>query len=177
MERRRLEVRDVRPSDFKGIVEVYKSFYPEAAADPSFGLTLFREPPSDKENKKWFAGVMKAIRAGNRVMKVALVESHVVGSCSVERVGPGTYVDHRGRLGIYVGKGFRGTGVGSALMKETIKACRGRFEIIELDVRATNNVAIKLYKACGFKRYGTLPDSLKRGGRYFDDDFMYLKLS
>jgi hypothetical protein len=49
-----LLVREIRPSDFDDIVETFYSFFPEAEADPSFGLMLFKERPSIDDERKWF---------------------------------------------------------------------------------------------------------------------------
>lgn len=172
----RVLVREPRPSDFRDIAATNSSFYPEAEADPSFGLTLYRSVPSPKSDRRWFSKALKNMAAGNVVMRVAVADSHVIGWCDVTRRVPGSAVDHRGELGIGVRKEFRGQGIGAALMKSALEGCKGKFEIIELDVLTTNQRAIKLYKSFGFKKCGTLPSALKRAGRYFDDDFMYLKL-
>jgi len=166
----------VRPSDFEDIVETYFSFFPEAEADPAFGLSLFRERPSLEDERKWFSGVLREIAEGDQVKLVVEIGSHVVGSCDVRRVVPRSPLDHRGVFGICVRKDFRGRGVGTALAKATIEKCKGKFEALELTVNSKNRMAIKLYKGLGFKRYGTLPGALKRAGRYFDYELMYLKL-
>jgi RimJ/RimL family protein N-acetyltransferase len=61
-------------------------------------------------------------------------------------------------------------------MRETIDKCRGKFESIELTVQTNNLQAIRLYKRFGFETYGRFPRAVKRAGRYFDDELMYLRL-
>lgn len=169
-------IRELRPTDFDGVVETYFSFFPEAEADPSFGLPLFRQPPSLDDERKWFSGALKGIEAGNFVSSVAVVDSKVVGWCDVRRMAPGSPEDHRGTLGLVVRKEFRGRGIGAGLMKETIDRCRGKFEQIDLTVLANNAQAIKLYERFGFKRYGRLSSAVKRSGKYFDFELMFLSL-
>ena len=171
-----LLVRTVKPSDFDDIVEVYFSFFPEAAADPSFGLSLYRELPSMEEEKKWFEGALKAVEERNLLMLVAEVDSHVVGWCEVRRKTPGSPTDHRGTVGVCVKKGYRGEGVGTALLKAAIEESRGKFEALELAVLKNNKKAIDLYRRLGFKSYGTLPKAVKRAGKYFQDELMYFEL-
>jgi RimJ/RimL family protein N-acetyltransferase len=171
-----LLIRELRPSDFDDVIQTYYSFFPEAEADPSFGLSLTRKLPSLDEERKWFSSVLKDIEDGDLVSSVAEVDSHVIGWCDVHRMHPGSPLDHRGVLGLCIRNGFRGRGVGTALMKETIDKCRGKFESIELTVQTNNMQAMRLYKRFGFKTYGRLPRAVKRAGRYFDDELMYLRL-
>ncbi len=169
-------IRELKPTDFDDVVQTYFSFFPEAEADPSFGLNLFRKLPSQDDERRVFSESLRDIEAGNLVNSVAEIESHVVGWCDVRRVRPGTPLDHRGSLGICVRREFRGRGVGTTLMKATIEKSRGRFESIELTVHSNNLGAIKLYERFGFEKYGRLPSAVKRAGRYLDDDLMYLRL-
>ena len=48
--------------------------------------------------------------------------------------------------------------------------------IVELGVITTNDAAKKLYRKFGFKAFGIIPRSLKRGDRYFDLELMRLDL-
>jgi len=171
-----LLIRELRASDFDDFVQTYYSFFPEAEADPSFGLTLFHKLPSLDDERKWFSDVLKDIEAGNAVNSAAEVDSRVVGWCDVRRMRPDSPLDHRGALGLCIRKEFRGRGIGTALMKQNIDKCRGKFESIELTVLANNLRAIRLYERFGFKRYGKLPRAVKRAGKYFDDELMYLAL-
>ena len=171
-----LLIRKARPTDFDDIVETWSSFFPEAEADPSFGLSLYRESPSMEEEQKWFAATLQAIKDGNLVMVVAEVDGHVVGWCDVRRVAPKTPNDHRGSLGVCVRKDFRGRGIGRALLAAAMEECRKKFESLELTVLTNNEVAIRLYTEFGFKTYGIRPSAIRRGGRYFDERLMYVDL-
>jgi RimJ/RimL family protein N-acetyltransferase len=51
---------------------------------------------------------------------------------------------------------------------------KGTFEIIDISVFSTDDAAKKLYTKFGFKPYGFLPRSTKRGYEYIDEDLMYL---
>lgn len=169
-------IREPKPSDFDDMVEVFFSFFPEAEADPSFGLALSKTKPSIDDEREWFENALKGIAEGNVVMLMAEVDSRVIGWCEVSRLAPKTPVDHRGELGICVKKEFRGRGVGESLIKGIIEKSRGKFEVIELTVLSDNRKAIRLYEKFGFKKYGDRPGALKRAGRYFDDVLMDLKL-
>lgn len=168
-------IREIKPTDFEDMAETFLSFFPEAEADPSFGLSLLRRVPTMDEEREWFSTHMRGIEEGNIVSRVAEVRSHVVAWCDVRRLTPGSPLDHRGTLGICVRKGFRGQGIGKSLLEEIIDACRGRFEAIELAVFSNNRSAIGLYEKFGFERVGRVPGAIKRGGKYFDEDLMRLE--
>jgi ribosomal protein S18 acetylase RimI-like enzyme len=169
-------IRELKPTDFDDFVSTFFSYFDEVKDDPSFGLALMREKPTMDEERIWFDTVLKDMQEGNVVNVVAEVDSHVIGNCVVRRVKPNSPEDHRGSLGIAVKKGFRGRGIGEALMRAAIDRSRGRFEIIELAVVSTNQGAKQLYEKLGFTTYGTRKYALKRGGGYYDEDLMYLKL-
>ena len=171
-----LLIRDVRPTDFDDIVETWFSFFPEAEADPSFGLSLYRERPTMEEERKWFTGALQDIENGNLVKIVAEVDGRVVGWCDIRRVAPRTHNDHRGSLGICLRRGFRGRGIGKALVAAAIAKSRGKFESLELTVLTNNETAVRLYRQYGFRSYGRRPSAIKRCGRYFDERLMFLDL-
>ena len=56
---------------------------------------------------------------------------------------------------------FQGRGIGKALLA----ACEGQLEtpIIRLNVRASNQVAIRLYESAGYQRAGMWPDYYQDG--------------
>lgn len=169
-------IREVDPSDFYRIMGHYLEFYDEIKYDSSFGLVFFDEKPSLLDEMRVFVEDLKACAEGNAVGLVAESDRVLVGYCYVGRKRPHTAVSHRGGVYISVKKEFRGKGVGTMLLKEMIQKCRGKFEILELEVFAENQPAIHLYKKFGFKSYGLRPNSVKRAGKYFDEELMYLKL-
>jgi ribosomal protein S18 acetylase RimI-like enzyme len=87
---------------------------------------------------------------------------------------PKTHNDHRGPLGICLRKGFRGRGIGKALLAAAIEECRKKFESLELTVLTNNEPAIRLNIEFGFKKYGMRPLAVKRGGRDLDEHLMYM---
>jgi len=169
-------VRDLEPSDFTGVVEYYYHFYEEVEEDPSFGIVLFHNKPSLSDELQWFSGTYRDAVEGPVVVTVAEIDSHLVGLCKVSGERPGSDVSHRAQLGVSVSRDYRGRGVGTALLEETLRKCRGKFEIIELSVLTTNHVARKLYAKFGFKNYGTRPRSIKRGDAYIDEELLRLDL-
>ncbi|HWE48702.1 MAG TPA: GNAT family N-acetyltransferase [Bryobacteraceae bacterium] len=85
---------------------------------------------------------------------------------------------HKGRIyGVYVSAGYRGKGVGRALLTCLIERARQdpSLEQILLAVAASQIAAKQLYRDLGFVVYGTEPGALKIGSTYVDEDYMILR--
>lgn len=170
------KIRNLQKRDFKDVIDIYFSYYDELKTNPSLGLSLYRKKPAITEERKWFSSTLGDIRKGNTIVLVAETGGKVVGVCDVKRFRPGSSMDHKGLLGIALHRDYRSQGIGSAMLKEAIRQSRKRFETIILSAFSNNKGAIALYKRFGFRQYGFLRKSNKRGGRYFDEAFFYLSL-
>lgn len=92
---------------------------------------------------------------GNPHFVAVLPTSVVIGWCDVIPPRPGPEFAHVGQLGIGILDGWRGMGIGRALMNTTLEACAARgFSRIELEVYAHNTRAIALYASLGFVEEG-----------------------
>jgi ribosomal protein S18 acetylase RimI-like enzyme len=81
------------------------------------------------------------------------------------------HVAHLGAM--YVRGGFRGQGVGDALIEAVTALARGEgAEFVVLGVQTKNLSAQALYERHGFKRFGMLPGALKVDGVYWDEIHM-----
>ncbi|HZW57680.1 MAG TPA: GNAT family N-acetyltransferase [Nitrososphaerales archaeon] len=167
--------RDVKATDFEGLVTNFYSYFDELKENPDLGLVLYRQKPTIAQELEWFSHLFRNIEHGDAVATVAEENSRPVGMCEVNRLRPGTDISHRGILGIVVRKEYRGKGVGTRLVEETLKKCRGKFEIVKLSVFSINR-AKRLYERFGFRVYGHFPQAIKRGDQYFDEDVMYLRV-
>ena len=80
---------------------------------------------------------------------------------------------HKGLLwGMYVRPEARGLGVARRLVEAVIDFARPRVELIQLSVVMGNEPARRLYSRLGFVEYGIEKNSLKYGGRYYDEILM-----
>jgi len=86
---------------------------------------------------------------------------------------------HKGRIwGVYVTRGMRGGGTGRRLLQallERAAAIEGLEQIV-LTVSTTQAAAMSLYRSLGFESFGCERRSLKIGDRYFDEEYMVLRL-
>lgn len=105
---------------------------------------------------------------------IALADSTVVGWCHI-RPDRWEGFTHAGLLGMGVVKEYRGQGIGSALLRQTLDEARhGGLERIELSVFASNITAIHLYEKFKFQTEGRKKKARKLDGNY--DDIMMMAL-
>ena len=99
---------------------------------------------------------------------VALDAGRVVGWADIFPAWPPA-IAHRGTLGMGVLEGYRRQGLGSRLLEACIaKAWARGLTRIELEVRADNRPAIRLYERFGFVNEGVKRGAMRFDGAYFD---------
>ena len=105
---------------------------------------------------------------------VALHEGKVIGWCDISSLDRPVFA-HIGSLGIGVIDGYRGMGVGRALMKTALAEAKQKgLTRIELTVRENNIRAINLYKDLGFVTEGIHKNGVCINGKYENHIFMAL---
>src|SRR5271163_1720430 len=130
----------------------------------SFGSTFERE---NAQTLEWFAQ-----RLGHSDMFGAFDGAEIVGTAGL-LFGTGRKEEHKGRLvGMYVRPNARRSGVGRRLIEAILDFARLRIEIVQLAVVSENHKAIRLYESLGFVEFGLEKNSLKDGGRYYDEVHM-----
>jgi ribosomal protein S18 acetylase RimI-like enzyme len=108
---------------------------------------------------------------------VAVADGRVVGWADIFPAWPHA-ISHCGSLGMGVLPEFRGQGIGRRLLESCIaKAWSKGITRIELEVRADNGSAIKLYERSGFAREAVKRRAMRFDGVYFDSIQMSLILN
>ncbi len=116
--------------------------------------------------------------SGNSVSFGAWLDGQLVGIVSLYR-SPRPKTRHKALLGgMYVAPEARGNRIGKALLEHTLSYARtmGGLEDVTLAVTVGNNAARRLYLGAGFVPYGVEPRYIKLGNRYFDIEWMSLRL-
>ena len=136
-----------------------------AVAEERSGIAT--EPPVDVDARtlQFTASVTESM--------VAVAGDRVIGMIHVEASRHGF-----GELGMLVRPGWRGRGVGAALMHAAIDWARGHgLHKLSLEVFAQNAAAIALYRKCGFAEEGRRPRQYRRAsGELWDTVVMGLLL-
>jgi RimJ/RimL family protein N-acetyltransferase len=104
---------------------------------------------------------------------VAVAAGRVIGMLHVEATRHGF-----GEVGMLVERGWRGRGVGSALVRAAIGLAREQgLHKLSLEVFAHNSGAIALYRKCGFVEEGRRTQQYRRAsGELWDSIVMGLAL-
>jgi RimJ/RimL family protein N-acetyltransferase len=130
-------IRPARAGDGRAMAELFAS-----VAEERDGIAT--EPPVDIDERA--AGFERG--AGESI--VAVADGQIIGMLPLE-------VSRHGfaELGMLVDRGWRGRGVGSALVQAAIGWARSRgLHKLCLEVFAHNTAAIALYRGCGFVEEG-----------------------
>lgn len=126
------------------------------------------------ENTRTF---VRHVISGEGVQRLAVThDDEVVGWCDIVRRGMEGF-RHAGRMGMGVLPDYRGAGLGRRLLTETLGAARALgMERVDLEVFASNEAAIALYRKLGFVVEGIKKRARKLDGKYDDDLIMALFL-
>ncbi len=163
-----MEVRELASRDVDGLYALRMNRYEEVRRDPAYGMGTLLSPPTRGEFTRWFAKLHEAARDGTAVCSVAEKDGRIVGMARIEREGDALETQHVGVLSIEVLPGFRGQGVGTALLEHAWAGCRGRFELVKLETLPENAAGQRLYRKFGFEVHGRLPRAFYRAGAYHD---------
>jgi ribosomal protein S18 acetylase RimI-like enzyme len=107
----------------------------------------------DVDLEKERTSIAEAREKGN-LQLLALLDGKLVGWVTLFR-GRAEFLQHTTELGMGVIQGFRGIGIGAALMDYALKwAAQQGFEKVNLGVRAGNERARALYRKFGFVEEG-----------------------
>jgi ribosomal protein S18 acetylase RimI-like enzyme len=131
----------------------------------------FVEGPSLESTREF----VRRILGGAGVQLLAVTQNDVVvGWCDIVR-NPHEGFHHVGRLGMGLLPDYRGRGLGKQLVAQAVRAARqAGIERVELEVFASNERAIALYRALGFVTEGIKRRARKLDGKYEDNVFMAL---
>jgi RimJ/RimL family protein N-acetyltransferase len=141
----------------------------DAVARERRHLAFVEGPPADG-----LRAFVKAIVAGEGVQFLVMDGDSVVGWCDIIR-NPREGFRHCGHLGMGLLPHMRGRGLGGRLASTTIeRAWTDGLSRIELEVLASNEPAIRLYRKLGFHAEGVKRRAHRLDGR--DDDIVLMAL-
>jgi RimJ/RimL family protein N-acetyltransferase len=157
-------VRPAREQDLDAIVELFV----EVAAE---GRWIGTEPPVDRDRRR--RRLAETLDQDREVVLVAEAGGRIVGQLGMDLAGYGV-----ADLGMLVSEGWRGRGVGSALLRAGIEWARGAgAHKVALQVWPHNAAALALYEKFGFQREGLLRGHYRRrNGELWDAIVMGLPL-
>lgn len=130
------------------------------------GVATFDEVPVTYEQRKeWFN-----VHKGKYILLVEEQDGKIAGYASVSKLFPKPAYDISGEVSVYVGKDFRGQGIGKALLKELLVQIEkeGNFVSLFSLITGTNEASIHLHEKLGFTYAGVLKESGMKFGKHLD---------
>ena len=157
------DVRPARAGDARSFLEAFRS----VAAERRFIRTEEVSRTARRYRRRFRRSVTE-----ETAHLVAVAGGRVIGSISIQRdAHPVT--QHTASIGMFVTSGWRGRGVGTALMEEGMRWARDAgVERVDLTVYPHNQAAITLYRRFGFVEEGRLVRHSKKSYGYEDEILM-----
>ena len=165
-------LREASPFDAEQTVGLIRDVHAEPI--PTMPRTLDEVPYSPKTEREH---IEYCAKTANSSFFVAEYEGRVVGLVTMDG-GTIRATQHSAVLGILVDKDYRGQGIGKLLMEQAIAWARSAdIQRIELNVFATNEGAVALYKQFGFEIEGRRRKVLLVQGHWIDDYIIALLIT
>jgi RimJ/RimL family protein N-acetyltransferase len=162
-------IRTAQPDDAGAMLAYIRAV---AAETEFFVLEPDEFPETEELERAW---VKEHLDHPGKIDLLAEATGTIIGNLGFEN-GPHRRIAHHGVLGIGVARDWRGQGIGTALLERFLKwaADNPLIEKVALEVFATNQTAIRLYKKLGFIEAGRKPRDIKRApGQYVDTILMH----
>jgi len=166
---REIVLRAPNYDDFHGLYEFINSLVDEDT------YILLDKRVTLAEELDYVYTLITGITSGRKIHILAEHKGQIVGACGVDRQpGRGSHV---GKMGIAVKNGFRGEGIGSALMEFALTLARdAKIKVVFMNVISENKDALRFYEKFGFRTTGIIEGGSAYRGKYVDDLIMTLQL-
>ena len=153
-----VSIRPATPDDAAAICTIYNQGIEDRIA------TLETELRTPEERRQWMS-----IRAARHPVVVALTGGQVVGWGSLNAFNPRPAYDNVVDLSVYVERGWRGRGVGRALLQHLLPLARtlGYHKMV-LATFPFNEAGVALYQKVGFRPVGVYREQGHLDGRWVD---------
>ncbi|WP_430409637.1 N-acetyltransferase family protein [Kordia sp.] len=168
---KKIEIRLAKITDAQAILNLKRGYIENTTTLP---LTL-DEYPNDinKETK-----LIKDYEVSeNSIFLVAVYEGQLIGNIDLTG-SKRKKMFHTGMIGMGINKNWRNQGLGKILIENTLDWAKNhsKIEIVWLNVYASNNLGVHLYKNMGFIVSGIIKDFFKDENGYIDKIQMYQKI-
>jgi RimJ/RimL family protein N-acetyltransferase len=162
---RELRVRDARRRDARGVTEMLDA----VAAEPRVTLIL---RPGEAEPGDWRRRIVESAASPRGLFLVAESGGAIAGNLGLwPDANPASA--HVAWLGMSVAAGYRGVGVGGAILEAALAwAATAGYRRAVLGVLPENADAITFYERHGFAREGLRRAQYRRGDQYHDEVLM-----
>jgi RimJ/RimL family protein N-acetyltransferase len=173
---RSVTLRPLRRGDIDALLLFANNIAKEKKRNRSLGIMAMDRRMTRKDEKTFLNRTLRGLTEGNVVSVAAFDGDRMVGNCDIYRRTQRD-VRHTGVFGIVIAEGYRGVGLGEAMVRTALsQASKMGAWAIELEVFATNEPARRLYEKVGFATAGVIPKKMQRDGEFMDSVQMYIHL-
>lgn len=166
----------VRPPQNEDLEVLYQ--YAKTIETEDTFITLNpNEPINLKEEESFLSNTIKQIKLKKKIQLLVFDQDKIVGASHVEKNGRRS--GHIGTFGISLLQPYRSQGIGKKLMQFIISTAQKELNVskITLSCMSSNQVALKLYRQLGFKKYGHLPQAYSYKQKHVDAVYLYKDLA
>lgn len=152
-------IRRAKIEDLPELLDIYNY-------EVKHGVATFDEiEQTYEQRKKWFDD-----HQGKYILIVKEINGKIAGYASVSKLFLKPAYDISGEVSVYVGKDFRGQGIGKELMQELLAIVKeeGNFESLFSLITGNNEASIRLHEKLGFEYAGILKNSGVKFGKHLD---------
>ncbi|HAH96687.1 MAG TPA: hypothetical protein DDX03_10885 [Firmicutes bacterium] len=160
---RAMHIRLALPGDAVRLIEITDTV---AHEQYYIGRSSFNPSPED------YARDIATCDLENRALYVVEVDGGIIGALEINR-STNPKRNHTMSIGMFMLSGYRGVGIGTALMQTAIAWGKTRkLEKAFLSVYHSNEAALALYRKFGFVECGRYTKQYRVGDFYIDEIFM-----
>lgn len=139
------------------------------------GTLVMPYPYTLKDAKKWVSHNVRNYKKKNveGMSFVIEVGGQAVGSIGVHKI----IANHKGEMGYWLGKEFRGNGIMSRAVKEVSNYAFREFKLkrVYAGVFSFNKISMRVLEKAGFKREGFLRKNILKDDKYIDE-YVYARV-
>jgi ribosomal protein S18 acetylase RimI-like enzyme len=173
---REIALRPLGWGDLDALTVFANTIARERRTNLGLGIVSLDRRMTRKDERKFLRRQVGGQRDDTLVSVAAFHGKKMVGHCDIYGRTLSD-VRHTGVLGIVIIDGYRGVGLGEAMVRTALRrSSEIGVWLVELTVFASNVPAKALYEKLGFKTVGTIPMKILRRGRFTDELAMYIRL-
>ncbi len=169
------KIRPLQWNDFDDYCKIERSLQEELDRNPRFTMGRYGEKVDWDYLITSFLELYKGIKTGRAKALVLETEGHVVGLCAI-RMAESPHAKHIGDLVYYVIKPYRNRGMGTKLVRQTLKDVPKGCEILSAGTHSNNTASKVLLEKFGFKQISFMPRFSKRGKTYLNVEEYYKRV-
>lgn len=153
-----LSIRNAKGKDLDAITEIYNEAIRNTKA------TFDTQPKTAPEQKEWFEE-----HDAKHPLLVAEQAESIVGWASLSRWSDRCAYSGTAEVSLYVKEGYRGKGLGKALLKELVHEGESAgLHTIVARISEGNDVSLHLFESEGFEQVGIMREVGRKFGKLLD---------